>query len=549
MTDQRIGAQAFLEQLIACGVEWIFGNPGTTEQTVIDYIQEYPQLGLILALHEGVAVGAADGYARACGRLGVVQLHAGPGLGNAIGNLYNAYISHTPMLVYVGQSPQRALYQEPVLSADLVAMGRPVTKWAYEVRTADEIPQVTRRAVKVATTAPCGPVLLSIPLDLTDETCPAPVLPQEPARNAVRPDPAAIAAAARALRSAVAPLVIAGDAVATSGAIEAVSGLARLLGAPIMEGAAFEVVAAPEDPLLAGRVPASAAAAARLGAEHDVVVAIGTRVLAQVFPGDGAPLGDAAVIHIGADDWELAKNQPSLVVRGDERACVTELLAALGEGEGAPDNWRARGAAAAARIGQQKAAALAADRQAWDAVPMSPQRALAELAANLPDGTCVIDEAMSSYEAAARYLPKRPGAWFRGAGGIGMGLPRAVGAQLADPGRPVVAVVGDGASMYSLTALWTAAHHHLPVTWVILANRSYRTLKLNVAASRQPGAVGHQFIGADLTDPVVDFTALAAGFGVPAWRAERPDQVGAAVNAAMASGGPALIELIVNGGL
>lgn len=371
MTDRRIGAQAFLEQLMACGVEWVFGNPGTTEQTVIDYIQDYPQLGLILALHEGVAVGAADGYARASGRLGVV--------------------------------------------------------------------------------------------------------------------------------------------------------------------------------LLAGRLPASPAAVARLAAGHDVVVAIGTRVLAQVFPGDGAPLGDRVVIHIGADDWELAKNQPSLVVRGDERACTEELLAALDEG--APDRWRVRGAATAARIEQDKAAALAADRKAWDAIPMSPQRALAELGVSLPDGTCVIDEAMSSYEAAARYLPKRRGAWFRGAGGIGMGLPRAIGAQLADPGRPVVAVVGDGASMYSLTALWTAAHHRLPVTWVILANRSYRTLKQNVLMSRQPGAASHEFIGADLTDPVVDFTSLAAGFGVPAWRVERPDQLGAAVGAAIESGGPALIELIVSGEL
>jgi benzoylformate decarboxylase len=548
MTDQkRIGAQAFLEQLIASGVEWIFGNPGTTEQTVVDYIQDYPELGLILALHEGVAVGAADGYARASGRLGVVQLHAGPGLGNAIGNMYNAFISHTPMLVYTGQSPQRALYQEPVLTADLVAMAAPVTKWAYEIRTADEIPQVTRRAVKVATTPPCGPVLLSIPLDLTDEACAAPVLTQAPAYHALRPDPAAVDAAARALRTADRPLIIAGDAVATSGAIDAVSRLAALLGAPLMEGAAFETVADPGDPLLAGRIPASAAAAARLAAGHDVIVAVGTRVLAQVFPGDGLPLGDATVIHVGADDWELAKSQPSLIVRGDERASTEELTAALTDG--APPAWLARGAAEAERIKQARVAALTADQRNWDAVPMTPQRALAEVGAALPDGACVIDEAMSSYEAASRYLPRRRGAWFRGAGGIGMGLPRAVGAQLADPGRPVVAVVGDGASMYSLTALWTAAHHRLPVTWVILANRSYRTLKQNVAAGRQPGAADHAFVGADLTDPVVDFTALAAGFGVRAWRAEHPGEVGPALRAAAESGGPALIELIVSGEL
>lgn len=546
MSGTRLGAQAFIEQLIECGVEWIFGNPGTTEQTVIDYIQDYPGLGLILALHEGVALGAADGYARASGRLGVVQLHAGPGLGNAIGNLYNSYVSHTPLLVYVGQSPQQALYQEPVLSGDLVGMVRPVSKWAYEVRTAQEIPQVVRRAVKVATTAPCGPVVLSIPLDLTDDTCTAPVLPQPPVHNGVRPDPAAVATAAHLLRDAERPLIIAGDAVATSGAIDAVSGLARLLGAPILEGSVFETVTDPGEPLLCGRLPASAAAAA-LVAGYDVIIAIGTRVLAQVFPGDGPPLGDATVIHLGADDWELGKNQPSLVVRGNERAAAEELLTALAVNP--PASWRERGDAAAVQAERSRAAAREKDRQAWDRDPMSPQRALYELGTAMPDGACVIDEAMSSYEYAARYLPRRRGAWFRGAGGIGMGLPRAVGAQLADPSRPVVAVVGDGASMYSLTALWTAAHHRIPVTWVILANRAYRTLKQNVAAARQPGAAGHAFVGADLTDPVVDFTALAAGFGVRAWKAEHPDQVGPALAAAAASGGPALIELTVSGEL
>lgn len=551
MSDERLGAQAFLEQLVACGVRWIFGNPGTTEQTVIDYLQDYEEIDLVLALHEGVAVGAADGYARASGQVGVVELHAGPGLGNGLGNLYNSYLSHTPMIVYVGQSEQRALYQEPVLTGDLVGMARPITKWAYEVRTAEEIPQVVRRAFQVATTAPCGPVLLSLPLDIADSPCSAPVVPVAPTRAALRPDPEAVAEATRVIAAASAPVLLVGDAVATSGAVADVRRLAELTGAAVLEGAAFETVVDPDDPLGAGRLPGAPAAAARALAPYDVVVAIGTRVLAQVFPADGPPLGEHPLVHIGADQWELGKNQPGTLVLADERAAVVELTAALtaGADEQTRAAWQRRGADVAKRIADAADRQLAADREHWDGTPMSPQRAFAELGAALPDAVLVVDESMSSYELAARYLPKRVGSWFRGAGGIGMGLPRAIGVRLAHPDRPVISIVGDGASLYSPTALWTAAHHELPVVWVVLDNHSYRTLKQNTLNARLPEAADHEFIGADLTDPDIDFLSLAEGFGVRAIRVTDPAAIAATVQGALESHTPTLIDLVVDGRL
>lgn len=551
MSDERLGAQAFLEQLVAGGVRWIFGNPGTTEQTVIDYLQDYEGIDLVLALHEGVAVGAADGYARASGQVGVVELHAGPGLGNGLGNIYNAHISHTPMIVYVGQSEQRALYQEPVLTADLVGMARPITKWAYEVRTAEEIPQVVRRALKVATTAPCGPVLLSIPIDLTDEPCSAPVVPVTPVRTAARPDPEALAEAERLIAGASAPVILVGDAVATSGAIADVGRLAGFLGAAILEGAAFETVIDPDDPLGAGRLPGDPAGAARALEPYDLVIAIGTRVLAQVFPSTGAPLGSHELVHIGHDQWELGKNQPGTIVLADERAAVVDLLTALTDAadEATRAGWQRRGAALTERITATRRDQLAADRAHWDRTPMSPQRAFAELGAAMPDHVCIVDESMSSYELAARYLPRRPGSWFRGAGGIGMGLPRAIGVQLAHPDRPVVSIVGDGSSMYSLTALWTAAHHKLPVVWVVLDNRSYRTLKQNTLKARLPEAADHEFVGADLTDPDVDFVAVAEGLGVRAWRVTDPADIADAVRRAVDGRTPTVIDLVVDGRL
>lgn len=548
MTAGRSGAQALIEQLIAGEVSAIFGNPGTTEQIVIDCLQDYPGLELILALHEGVAVGAADGYARATGKVGVAELHAGPGLGNGLGNLYNAYVSHTPLLVYAGQSEHDALYQEPVLSGDLVGMARPLTKWAYEVHTAAEIPQVVRRALAVALTPPCGPVLLAVPLDLTAATCEAPVITPDPVRAALRPDPAAIAAAATALAAAQAPVLVLGDAVATSGAVDAVSRLASLLGAPVFEGAAFETVTDTQAGLYGGRIPGDPAGVARWLDSYDCVIAIGTRVLAQLFPARGLPLGDRALIHIGADAWELGKNQPGTIVLGDERAAVEQLTDSLDEcaGPSARAGWLARGRATAQRLAESRDKSRQADLAARGATPMAPAQAIAALAGALPADAIIIDEAMSAYELVARHVPRRPGQWFRGAGGIGMGLPRAVGVQVARPGRPVVGIIGDGASMYSLTALWTAAHHDLPIVSVILNNRSYRTLKQNTLKARSADPAGRVFVGADLTDPDIDFVSLARGFGVAGTMVSKPDDIEPALTGALASGRPALIDVRVS---
>jgi benzoylformate decarboxylase len=163
------GRYAFLEQLVADGVTHVFGNPGTTEQAFIDALQDYPQLQYILALHESVAVGIADGYARATGRPSLIQLHINPGLGNAMGMLYNAYRTQTPMVVYAGQHPQHGASQEPILFGDLVRMAEPVTKWAVHVEDPTEIPVLLRRAFKAAMEPPRGPIFLSIPTNVMDE--------------------------------------------------------------------------------------------------------------------------------------------------------------------------------------------------------------------------------------------------------------------------------------------------------------------------------------------------------------------------------------------
>jgi benzoylformate decarboxylase len=548
MTAARTGADAFLEQLIAAGVRWIFGNPGTTEQAVIDKIQDHDGIDLIVALHEGAAVAAADGYARATGTVGAVLVHAGPGLGNALGTLYNARAGQTPLLVYVGQAEQRSFHLEPTLSGDFTAMAAPWAKWAYEVRTTEEIPAVLRRALKVASTPPRGPVVISVPIDLTSAPCAAPAIAPSSVSTAVRPDPAAVAEAARVVLGARSPALIVGDGVASSGAVAEVGALARLIGAPIFGGSMSEVCVDPDEPLRAARLPAVEGALAQKAlAPYDVIVAIGTKVLQQIFPEPVPPLGTRPVVHIGLDPWELAKSQTSTVVFGDERVAVADLVACLDADLG-PERraeWAKRAADVGRALDAAREKAIAADRATAGGSPMTAEEAFAAIGAALPNDAYVVDETISNYGGAARYLHLGPGHWFRGrGGGVGVGMAMAVGVQVAHPGKPVLAVVGDGSAMYSITAVWTGAHHDLPIVWVVMNNRSYRLLKQNTLSHR--GVVpGRAFVGADLNAPELDFASLAKGMGVQGERITDPARIGPAIRAAFERRVPVVLDVVI----
>src|SRR3990170_3972357 len=193
------GRYAMLEQLVAEGTKYVFGNPGTTEQGFIDALQDYPQIDYILSLQESIAVGVADGYARASGRPAFVQLHIMPGLGNAMGMLYNSYRAGTPLVIYAGQHPQRGNSQEPILAGDLVRLAGPLTKWAVEAQDAHEIPPLLRRAFKVALDPPRGPVFLSVPTNVMDGEADVDIAPASRLDTRIHPDAATVQRVAAAL--------------------------------------------------------------------------------------------------------------------------------------------------------------------------------------------------------------------------------------------------------------------------------------------------------------------------------------------------------------
>ncbi len=548
------GRYALVEQLLAEGSKYIFGNPGTTEQAFMDALQDYPNLEYILALHEGVAVGVADGYARASGRPAFVQLHITPGLGNAMGMIYNSYRTGTPLVIYAGQHPQRGASQDPILSGDLVRLAQPLTKWAVEAQDAQEVPILLRRAFKTAQEPPRGPVFISVPANIMDEEADVEIAPAVNVNTRVRPDAEAIERVARVLAEATSPVIIAGDGVAISGGQAELVQLAEAVGARVHTSFAAELPFPSAHPLYAGLLNVVSAAGLKGQlSSADVVLAAGTPVLPLLFPLDESPFPETArIIHIDLDVREIGKNwRVDVALLGDPRLALADILEALKRVQTEEQRQTARDRREAVqKMGDQLMQALeGAARSRWDSVPIGAGRMMSEIAGAMLPGTVLFDESITAGGYVMRYLRfSETGRHYRATGGgLGPGMPNPIGIKLARPDRPVLSIVGDGAALYTIQALWTAAHHRVPVTWIIANNQSYRILKLNMLDHLGEGAAGRRFVAMDITDPTLDFSQIAASFGVKGARVEHPDGIGDAVREAQAAEEPRLIDIVIDG--
>jgi benzoylformate decarboxylase len=544
------GKRAFLEVLRQEGVEYLFGNPGTTELPLMDGLVEEPALTYVLALQEAAVVAMADGYAQASGKLGVVSVHVAPGLGNALGMLYDAQKAGAPLLVTAGQHDQTFNVTEPILWADLPPIARPFVKWSAEVRRLEDLPRLVHRAAKTALAPPTGPVFVSLPADVLQAEgvvelgAPTRVAPR------IRGDRAAVEAAADVLARAERPLILAGDSVAQSDAHAELVALAEALGAPVYaEGVANTASFPSSHPLFRGPFLRVAPAVRQVLSEADLLFSVGGDLLTLSLPSDIDPMPPGLeVIHLDTDPWELGKNYPTgVAILGDPKATLPDLLAALearltpaGRGR-ARERLEATRAAKARQVEELRArAGVEAQR-----VPITPLAAISAVADALPPEAVVVDESISSGGGLRMLLRSDDPRSFFGlrGGGIGWGLPAAIGVQLALPDRPVVALIGDGSAMYTCQALWTAARYRVGVTFVILNNASYRILKQRIHAMKGFAAQADRYVAMDLEDPRVDFVRLAESLGVRAERIEKAADVGPALGRALATPGPILLDV------
>ena len=549
------GRQVFMDSLLAHGVDRIFGNPGTTESPLLDSLQSYPQLEYVVALHEGLAVGAASFYAQASGKTPVVNLHVAPGLGNGIGMIYGALKANSPMIVTAGQQDTRLRLREPVLSHDLVAMAAPVTKWSVQVERADEMAAIMQRAFKIANEAPAGPVFVALPINVMEQETALPAAASTRIFTAPRPDPAGVAAMAELLLKAKNPAIVVSDDVARARAHNELVALAETMGAGVWFEAIRHHAAFPNrHPNARAILPVDAAAIRKALDGADLVMLVGGPFFEEVWFTPGAPFPDGAtVVQVEQSAARLAFNYPlDAGLVGDLPSTLAALRDALAAGSADFQTAaKARNTVLADTSAEAAAAYQARSQRAWDRAPMSMPRAMAEISAGTPDNAVVVEEAITAgLDLARAFNLAAPGDYYSGrGGGIGQGLAGAIGAKLAHPDRPLLAISGDGSAMYSIQALWTAAHHELDIVYVILVNREYRILKHNLDTYRQrfDAHSNQDYPQMDLDTPLLDFVTIAQGMGVPGRLVSRPEELAPAIKAAFAAPGPQLIAVDIEG--
>ncbi|HWT78770.1 MAG TPA: thiamine pyrophosphate-binding protein, partial [Candidatus Methylomirabilis sp.] len=482
------------------------------------------------------------------------NVHVSPGLGNAMGMLYDAYKAGTPLLLTAGQHDQSFTLTEPILWSELPPVAKPYVKWAYEVRRLADLPLAVHRAAKVALSPPTGPVFLSLPMDLLtgeaefDLRAPTRVDPR------VRGPRAAVAAAAERLGGARRPLIIAGSAVAKSDAHAELMEVARLLAAPVYtERLAYTCNFPSSHPLFQGEIPRSVSEIRALLGQYDLLFCVGGNLFLLSLPSEVDPMPPGLpVIHLDPDPWEIGKNYPAEVgIVGDPKATLMDLAQALRKSLTLAYREAARQRLALAREAKERAVSeiRARAREMHDRMPIPPLALLETLAEQLPPTTILVDESLSSGSGLHHLFKCEDPKSFFGlhGGGIGWGLPGALGVKLALPDRPVVALIGDGGTMYTNQALWTAAHYHLGVVVVVINNAGYRILKQRTHALKGISAQTGRYVGMDLEQPRIDFVGLAQALGVPAERVEKAAEIGPALAQAIARGGPSLIDVTVDG--
>ena len=546
------GREILLDVLASEGVTHIFGNPGTTELPLMDELAVHPEFRYVLALQENTAVGMADGYALVTRRPSFVNLHTSAGLGGGIGNLTNALWNRSPMVVTAGQQDRRHLIAEPLLSGDLTGLAQAVSKWQHEVRHPEELGAVLRRAFKDAMTPPEGPVFVSMPMDVLEATTEAAAPPKS---NVDRGSVAGGLAAAADLLGDCPPeemVMVVGDEVSHADAIDEAVAVAEALGCAVYGSPLYGTLTFPTThPQWKGMLVPFANAMAGTLAPFRRIFWVGGQI-GLVYPWTpGEPIPETAdLIHLSDDPAQPGRTYSTrLGMVGDLKASLAALAPLLSERVDA-----AAAAACAQQLGAAQAqgmegfAQTALDR--YNDSPMNPMAAGHALIQGLPEDGIVVDEAVTTgiYVRGFQRTELPHSYFFCRGGGLGWGMPAAVGAQLGQPDRPVLCTVGDGSAMYAPQALWSAARHDAPVVFAVVNNRQYKILKDNLTSQMGKAAESDNYIGMDLDNPAIDYVSLAQGMGLQAALVEKAADVTDAVRTAFESGKPWLLELPISTG-
>ncbi len=514
--DQHISARdAFHQWLIDRRIQRMFGNPGSTELPML--INWPKSVEYVLGLQESIVVAMADAYAQATGQCALVNLHAAQGLGNAIGSLRTALYNHAPMVVTVGQEDTRHQIFEPLLygDGDMVSLGKPVVKWSYEVKGAPDLVPALERAWQLAQLPPAGPVLLAIPMNIWDQSASLFAIRQSHTPEIA--DPELVRPIVEALSKANAPALVLGGGVARSDAFDEAVHLAERLQCPVYGAPLAERMGFPnQHPLYEGMLaPALPLILQTLG-KHDVVVVIGAPAF-MTYPYLTGPRSlPMQVYHIDDIPVNLSASLAQHTFNYPIKPAISALASQV------PATSQTRPDTTTARVAKRKSAASRSQQV------MGVPYVLDTLSRMMPNDTVIIDEAISASSLVREYLNvHRRGQYFSAStGGLGWGIPAGIGAALANPGQHVLVVVGDGASLYGIQALWTLSRLNLPVGVIVLNNQKYAILN-EFGKMLYPG-LESTIPGLQL--PGVDLVKLSEGFSISASDITTPEELEAGLN-------------------
>ncbi|QBD76674.1 benzoylformate decarboxylase [Ktedonosporobacter rubrisoli] len=512
---------ATLALLRSFGMTTIFGNPGSTE---LPLFKHWPaDFRYILALQESSVVAMADGYAHATRNAAFVNLHSAIGLGHGLGSVFSAYRNQTPLVITAGQQTRAMLLTEPYLwASDAPEFPRPYVKWSCEPARAQDVPAAIARAYYLAMQKPCGPTFVSIPADDWEREA-EPVTPRQVSTE-FAPDPLALQHVADALNRSQHPALIVGPSVDRDGAWDAVVTLAERTRAAVWASPMSHRASFPEDhQLFVGFLPPVRQLIEQKLADYDVVVVLGAPIFTYHVHTEGPFAPEGVEVFQLIDDPQAA----SWSVVGSSllttlKLGVEQLLELVMSS--------ARPAPQARHLAVPPATH-----------PMSGEFVMHTVSQIMPQDAIIVEEAPSHRNALHDYLPiRKPDSFYTAAsGGLGYSLPASVGIALANPGRHIICLLGDGSSMYSVQALWTAAQHQLPISFVIFNNQEYAALKSFSKMLDTPGLPG-----VDL--PGIDFESIARGYGCMACRVEKAEELAEALTDSFKRKGPVLLNVLVD---
>ncbi|MEE3167702.1 MAG: thiamine pyrophosphate-binding protein [Chloroflexota bacterium] len=556
MSQMMTGKQAVLEMLKAEGVKHIFGNPGTSEAPLMDMLGDYPELQYFLTLQESVAMGMGESYARSIEKPSLVMLHVDSGLANGIALMLDALNTGTPMVVMSANYDARKINETKTDLSDLV---RPVTKWSVELNLPDQIPSVIRRAFHEANSHPKGPVYVGFTANALEGEAEMNIVPSSKVHDSYRPDSQGIEEAVSLIMAAKRPLMMVGDRVSEDHANDLAVELAELMGFPVHQSRGAEVSFPTTHPQFYGNHTLRVTSSRELLQESDMVLAIGMDAMDELFYWGDIILGEnTKLVHIDPIPGRAGRSEPTDV--GIVSHCglaIEELIRSIKplitpeiENEIAGRKIGVVAAAAEKRKAFDESVAAK-----WDNKPMTPARMMSELAKALPDNAIVVDDSISNRATMRHYFQGQKRGDLRAFRGqsIGGGIGTTMGVQVANPDRPVFGIIGDGSALMTIQGLWTAANDNIACIFVICNNGMYRVLKVNFDVYQreilqQKESAGENLPYSDFPTPF-DVAGIASSMGVHGERITDPAEIAPAVKRAVASGKPAVLDIVIDGSL